>query len=55
MKGETSVITCMFLNVMHAHIQQEVIRGWEVRTGSAMGLKMTHFLNFQKKIQCDLG
>lgn len=38
----------MFLNVMHAHIQQEVIQGWEVRTGSAMGLKMTRFLNFKQ-------
>lgn len=39
------LIVChsMFLNVMYA---QEVIQGWEVRTGSAMGLKMTHFLNF---------
>jgi len=45
----------MFLNVMHAHIQQEVIQGWEVRTGSTMGLKMTHFLNLKQKIWCNLG
>lgn len=33
----------IFLNVTHAHNQQEMIQGWEVRTGSAMGLRWLTF------------